>query len=159
MKYLTAAKDILITVLVIFAIFSLLSFFTQRNPVTVEAIGDEICLRAADAFLRGSIELNRDGRIAKWRTNKNIVHWRFNCSKAGTYKVSLIHTKPSASQKVIFTFDDGSLEAETIPSAQQTELGEIELDEGVHNAAFYFPEILKKSKTPELISIILSRTN
>ena len=43
--------------------------------------------------------------------------------------------------------------------SKDSELGVLELTTGIHEVAFYVPEMQKKTKLPSIFSIILTRTN
>lgn len=159
MKFILAAKDVILTMVVILAFFSLLSFFTQNKIQLSQQQNEIITLMPTEAYLRGSIKIDGDNSITNWRTNKNIVHWKFKCIKEGQYKVSLIHSKSPKKHQVIFNSGNNKLEKEISAFSKESELGVLHLSEGIHEAAFYVADMPKKTKLPAIFSIILTRTN
>ena len=43
----------------------------------------------------------KDNKISNWRTDKNLAHWKFECTEKGLYSFTIIHSKVSKeNQKV-----------------------------------------------------------
>ena len=159
MKYLSAIKDIALTIFVILIFFSSLSFIAAGKITVSQQKEEVITLIPMEAYLRGSIKIDEDRSITNWRNNKNIVHWKFNCILEGTYKVSLIHSQSGKDFDVIFSKTDQKLKATLAKKTEETLLGELKLSTGLHEVAFYAPEVPRKSKLPDIFSIIISKIN
>lgn len=158
MKYLLAIRDMFLTIIFITALFILLSFITQNKIPLSQQKNEIITLMPVEAFLRGSIKIDDDNSIINWRNNKNIVHWKFQCVNPGSYKVSLIHSKSSKKHLIFFSHKSKKLEKELAEFSKENDLGTLELSEGIHEVALYAPEVPKKTKLPDIYSIIISKT-
>ena len=157
MKYVSALKDIVLTILLIFSLFFLLSYAAKKNITVSKQNNDVITLVPLEAYLRGSIKVNDKNMLVNWRNDKNIVHWKFECTKEGKYKVNLIHGETSMSHQIVFVFLNQKITRDIELKSKETELGFIELKKGVHEVAFYAPEVPKKTKLPSIYSIILTK--
>ena len=157
MKYVSALKDIVLTILLIFSLFFLLSYAAKKNITVSKQNNDVITLVPLEAYLRGSIKVNDKNMLVNWRNDKNIVHWKFECTKEGKYKVNLIHGETSRSHQIVFVFLNQKNASTIELKSKETELGFIDLKKGVHEVAFYAPEVPKKTKLPSIYSIILTK--
>ena len=89
MKYFDSIKYLVITILLINASFYLMASFGESKMLTGQQSGDEINLILLEGFIRGSINISETQRISIWRNNKNSAHWKFACTKNGTYKIQI----------------------------------------------------------------------
>ena len=159
MKYIIALKDILITILAILALFSFLSFISKEKIPVIQQNNEVIMLSPMEAYLRGSIKLDGDNSIINWRNEKNIVHWRFNCSIEGTYKATLLHNKTSKYFDLTLSCREQKLNSSLSLNSKETELGKLTLSRGQQELALFVPDFPKKSKLPAIFSIIITKIN
>lgn len=157
MKFLIALRDISLPILLIYLLFFSLSKTSKSNLTTSRQKEEVITLMPVEAYLRGSIKLDDKNRLVNWRTNKNIAHWKFECTSEGQYKVKLIHGKANQRHSAIINHSTQRLQKEIQISKRETELGILNLEQGIHEIAFHVPDLPQKTKLPTILSIILTK--
>ena len=153
------AKDIILTFLIIPGLFTLLNVLTALKPVSGIQESKNFTLLPQEGFLRGNLKIDDDNGITNWRSNKNIVHWKINCDRSGTYEINLIHKVTKSTPGINLNISGQTFHKAVEKNSSETKIGKIDLKPGTYSVALYSPDLQKTARLPTIYSIIFTQIN
>jgi hypothetical protein len=152
-------RDIIFCIVIVNALFFLLSSIADTRFTVSQQQGKEIRLMPVEALLRGQIEVSDKQQISNWRSSKNAVHWKFSCQQKGLYEITILHDAVSKEATIDIVCEGQQLSHKLTTKSKETRMGEVQLNQGAQSLALMVLEMKKKSKIPNIHSILLTKIN
>jgi hypothetical protein len=148
-------RDFLITSGSVLLLFFLLSIaLAGRIPLSSQN-GEVIALLPTEAYLRGSLKIEEES-LMKWKGERNLAHWRFKCTEAGLYKITVLHGRSKKGLELAIHVDGLCLNKEMKSGEDSSAMGELHLFKGNHNLVLQ-ALIGRKDKLPPVKSILITK--
>ena len=158
MSWIKMTKDTALTIIVILLLFlGLDTVLTSSIPISTQ-LEDDIILLPEESFTRGTIK-TADRKIVNWKGARNLVHWRFECQKPGTYKVQISHNKAVKEVPISILCNGREISQIIERKSALTDVGNLSLQNGVYELTMISQELGKKDRIPDIISVTIENIN